>query len=240
MGKDKNEKFNLFRNLKMHENQHSNLLRKLLHLNGKHHQGDLFLTEFLKMKTLKIDPSIISNSKVEITNEKKAGSGRVDIYISIGDHKILIENKINGAINQKNQLYRYWKNLIFEPEFKKYCKDQDIKFSYNIPIDEIYFRSEIFNKYKLIYLVRSTKELTEWDKFGYKQSRQKPQNDTYCKFNYLPDEVPIDIIELGFKEDIVAWLNKCLSKVKENEKCSKENIERFKHVIEQYIEEIEG
>jgi hypothetical protein len=239
MEKEKNEEFNLFRNLKMHESQHSNLLRKLLHLNGKHHQGDLFLAEFLK--TLKTDPSILINSKVEITNEKKAGSGRVDIFISIGDHKILIENKVNGAINQKNQLYKYWKNLIFEPEFKKYCKEHGKEFSYDIPIDESYFRSEVLNKYKLIYLVRSTKGINDWDAIeGYKQSIQKPQNPTYSKFNNLPKEVPVEIIKLGFKEDIVTWLKTCLSKVTKNEKCSKKNINRFKHVIKQYIEEIEG
>lgn len=235
----KNEKFNLFRNLKMNENQHSNLLRKLLHLNGKHHQGNLFLTEFLNI--LEIDSSILSDSEVKIKNEKKAGSGRVDIYISIGDHKILIENKVNGAINQKNQLYRYWKNLIFEPEYNKYCKNQNIQFSYDNPIDASFFQSEIFDKYKLIYLVRSTKGISDWTvNEGYKQSIQKPKNPTYNKFIYLPEKVPVDIIKLGFKEDIVAWLNRCLDEVKENEKCSIENIERFRHVIKQYIEEIEG
>ena len=44
---------------------------------------------------------------------KKDTWGLVDLVIGIGDTDIIIENKINGAVDVKNQLSRYVASMLF-------------------------------------------------------------------------------------------------------------------------------
>lgn len=108
------ENFNCFKNLGLNENQHSNLLKKLLHPKGKHNQGDLFLKSFVE-DVLKVD------YKVDLTVERdvKAGvKGFVDLMIYSNSNKYIIENKVFDAKDRPNQLYRYWRNHIYEKSGK--------------------------------------------------------------------------------------------------------------------------
>jgi len=127
-----NKRFNIFRNLGLDEKQHTNLLKKFLHPSGKHEQNLLFLEEFYKI--IGIDYKHLGNNKITVETEVVASEnnkGRADLVIEDGEYTIIIENKINNPGNQPNQLYRYWKNLVF-------LKNQE--------------------KYKLIYLVHGNKE----------------------------------------------------------------------------------
>lgn len=94
------------------ENSHTNILMKLL--GYKNHHGYEFLSKFFDYIgwNLKVD----STKGVKIVTEKSiAGGGRIDGYIlQEGNFAIIIENKINVAPNQKEQIKRYVKDVIKE------------------------------------------------------------------------------------------------------------------------------
>ena len=199
------ENFNVFKNFGLTENQHSNLLKRLLHPNGKHKQNLLFLEEFYKI--IGIDSEHLGNNKITVETEVTASEnnkGRADLVIEDGEYTIIIENKIKDAENQPNQLYRYWKNLI---SLKKR------------------------EKYKIIYLVRDSKEDVD---FG--SSITKPNNQFYQK--KYPD-LPLviqddDILVISYKDDISDWLKRCLLKIPQTQ-----DNQRLISTLEQYIEWIE-
>jgi hypothetical protein len=91
------------------ENYHSDVWGFLLDCNGIHNQGDLFLNLFLKY--------LITNKHISETAESLFGNakvlrekGRIDVCIidSNEKHCIIIENKINNAVDQNKQLERYY------------------------------------------------------------------------------------------------------------------------------------
>ncbi len=103
-----NSKFNLFKVIsdKYHyENLHSDIIAFLLNTKASHGQGDLFFRHFIEfLKTQK--PSIAGFLISEIHREK----GRIDICVRDEKNKksIIIENKINDARDQKDQLLNYY------------------------------------------------------------------------------------------------------------------------------------
>lgn len=230
--------FNIFRNLGLNENQHSKFLRKFLSPRGSHNQDDLFLSEFLKV--LQIDPKILENaspSDIHVRIEKKAGKrGRVDLLIKIGEYKIIVENKINGAKSTKNQLYRYWKNIVFdENSYRSYFQSKNLEGLKELSdFDTHYeFHKEIqADKFKLCFLTLSSKMTVDQ---SYAQSLQR--HIKYDK-NLLPEILPIDVTKIGYKEDIIIWLNNCLPQIKENSNCSESDAESIKIIIKQYIQYI--
>jgi len=200
------ENFNLFKNLHLNENQHSNLLKKLLTVSGKHGQGNLFLKSFLEMINFPYN-----NEEWKVGKELKSGKkGRIDLIIHTDNKSIIIENKINNAINQQNQLYRYWNNAIYKNNI---------------------------NESKIIYLAKSKKDKDYVKHLA--NSIQKPNNPTYNKLIHLPDVLEHKVEILGFKEDIIPWLKNCLKKIS-SEKCSNETVLRLKFTLEQYIEFLEN
>lgn len=115
------ETFNCFNNLKMNENQHSNLLKKLLHPNGRHNQGVLFLKSFVE-DVLKSD----YYDDLLVEREVKAGiKGYVDLKISSKECTFVIENKILNAEDRPSQLYRYWRNHIYGKNGKLFYLTKD-------------------------------------------------------------------------------------------------------------------
>ena len=205
--KEKNlkEDFNLFKNLGLNETQHSNLLKKLLTVSGKHGQGDMFLKSFLDMIKLSY-----SDEKWEIQKEQKAGvKGRIDLLISSNKKIVIVENKIRNADNQKNQLYRYWKNAILDKGFEES---------------------------KIIYLARSRKN-KDFEK-DLSDSKSKPKNPTYDKLIGLPNVLEHKVDILGYKEDILPWLKGCLTKISDQNNPIASNL-RLIIMLEQYIEYIE-
>ena len=113
---------------------HSRLIANLLNPYGTHGQKHLFLNIFLDM--LEIERNNDSDHWT-VTAE----TGRIDILLKRDNpHSvIIIENKSNYAIDQDNQMYRYWHQEIY----------QAMK-SRNLPDDYILTPSPKF--YQLIYL----------------------------------------------------------------------------------------
>lgn len=98
------------------ENFHSDVISILLNPNERHNQDNTYLNLFLDY-LISLDANIKKEdySLCEITREQ----GRIDIWIKDNTSKksIIIENKINNAGDQENQLenyYNYAKNLGFE------------------------------------------------------------------------------------------------------------------------------
>lgn len=108
------------------ENTHSKILADLLNPKGAHNQGSIFLEEFLSLilryqvevgvdiSKLKLDESFYIKREfcIKEYSPDKSDLGRIDIYIEIKDSYnnatgIIIENKINDAQFQPDQLPRY-------------------------------------------------------------------------------------------------------------------------------------
>jgi PD-(D/E)XK nuclease superfamily len=94
--------FNPLRFFPIGETKHSELLGYLLKPEANHGQGNTFLLSFLKM----LDVPEPERGQWSVTVE----SSRVDIMIRRTNPSsvIIIENKSHGAVDQYNQLYRYW------------------------------------------------------------------------------------------------------------------------------------
>ena len=101
----------------MKENMHTNLLEQLLTYNNF-----VFLPSFVEhvlgIGNLPVDHFIDTGDTYVTTQLKALGNakdtwGLVDLVINIGDTDIVIENKINGAVDMKNQLARYVATLLF-------------------------------------------------------------------------------------------------------------------------------
>lgn len=100
--------FALMSNLYYRENFHSDMLAALLKEDGDHGEGNLFFHLFVQAlngiagRTI-IDISDFSNYTVE--REK----GKIDILIadSVSKRAIIIENKINNAVDMNRQIPRY-------------------------------------------------------------------------------------------------------------------------------------
>jgi hypothetical protein len=89
------------------ENFHSDIIASLLNPHAPHNQSTTFLLLFInylnEFHELGIDKTDFSN--VEVTREK----GHLDIWIkdTISRKSIIIENKINNAVDMDNQIDRY-------------------------------------------------------------------------------------------------------------------------------------
>lgn len=235
---DKVKPFNIFRNLGLNENQHSNFLLKFLSPKGSHNQEDLFIKEFLKV--VGIDSKVLENFSIKdilVSTEQKAGKrGRVDLLIEIGDYKIIVENKIKGAKSTKNQLYRYWKNFIFdEASYQSYFQERKLNglkelSDFNTHIE--FYKEKQADKYKICFLTKSNKSS---DNESYIQSLQR---HPFYDSNLYPEKLPIDVIKIGYKEDIIIWLNNCLPQIKKNENCSESDAESIRIIIRQYIQHL--
>jgi len=108
--KKSGEKFNIFEILRLKELSHSKILAALLDPRGSHSKGDLFLKLFFE----KFLPKGVTNdfSKCNVYKEYYIGDlGQIDIYIDCQNFGVVIENKINDAGDQSEQLIRYDKFL---------------------------------------------------------------------------------------------------------------------------------
>ncbi len=111
--KEENEKssceFNVLKYFSIGETMHSTLLADLLNPEADHGQGAFFLNLFLE----KLGIESPEKGKWFVTPEKE----RIDILIKRNHpHSVIvIENKSENAIDQPNQLYRYWYYQIYTP-----------------------------------------------------------------------------------------------------------------------------
>ncbi len=100
--------FNPLPRLKINETMHSRILGDLLDPNGTHGQKNLFLLPLLEELGIPYPEDGLWHVTVE--------AGRVDILIwrePPRQSAVIIENKSNGAVDQPNQIYRYWHQEMF-------------------------------------------------------------------------------------------------------------------------------
>jgi len=86
---------------------HSNILADFLNPKSSHNCGNFFLINFLK--TIKIEDSLISG-EIEFnvfTEYPIENRRRIDILITWNNYAVIIENKLNNAIDQVDQLKDY-------------------------------------------------------------------------------------------------------------------------------------
>jgi hypothetical protein len=175
---------NIFHQITISEPNHSAILANLLSPQGTHGLNCLFLKVFFDVFVNKM--KINDKECWFVTAEKE----RFDIRIRNQDNSkiIIIENKSNNAQDQPNQLYRYWFNGIYLPQ---------------------YYRSlcglECFAK--IIYLSPSNYKMPE------EQSLTRPDN---IKEDH-PNRVPEGLLDIAFYNvQIIKWLDLCIEMVENN------------------------
>jgi len=178
-------KLNIFKQINISEPDHSKILSNLLDPKGTHGHKDLFLKIFFQVFIPKME--IDKNKKWIVSTEKD----RYDIRIKTQDNSkiIIIENKSNNAKDGTNQLYRYWFDGIYIPQFNRNLNGL-----------------ECFSK--IIYLSPSDYKQPE------EQSISRPD---YIKDKNMPEKVPLEILQIAFfNVQIIKWLDLCIEKIDNN------------------------
>jgi len=157
--------FNVFEVINVTTNEvrlHSKFVAELLNPKGSHGQNDVFLQLFVNQFDIQLDTtSVTIEVEKHIGTKTKTTGGYLDIYISDAKgHNIIIENKIY-AIDQENQLLRYYNfkkdNILYLTLFG----DKPSKNSYGtLKIDEdfklISYKNDIVD-----WLINCRKEAVE-------------------------------------------------------------------------------
>lgn len=116
--------FSLFRFIDADELQLSNIIAWLLEPSGSHGQGSRFLVLFVEKFNLAWDEAVCASASVKkeapcpsarIQSQPSASqldfARRIDILVHSGSHGIAIENKLNYAADQDNQVQDYFIHL---------------------------------------------------------------------------------------------------------------------------------
>jgi len=175
-------RFNPLRTIPIYEPTHSRVLGDLLDPHGSHGQGNLFLMEFLK----RIDHVDPHSGTWQVTVE----AGHVDICLwrSTPASVVIIENKSNWAIDQQNQLYRYWyENIHRNYEGLTYA-DSTVK-----------------GNFKIVYMAPSEHKRPEL------QSLLRPKE--LDGQNNLVDKLPLIPISFTLDRDLPAWFASCIEQL---------------------------
>lgn len=182
------------------EKMHSRLIKYLLDRDANHGQGERFL--FLMLNKLGVEAP--EQGRWVVTAEQ----GGVDILLKREEpHSvIIIENKSNWAVDQPNQLYRYWYNHIF-----LYTQRGDER-----------FYGENREYYRVIYLPPN-------------QSKQYEQQSITKPVDYdaeLPNMLPIRVEQLPFDVFVKKWLDQCVASLPKTNHRVREYIEQYKELCE--------
>jgi hypothetical protein len=161
--------FNPLSIIPVSEKIHSKILGDLLNPKGGHGQGNLFLLDFLDH--LKVPNPEKGEWSVSVEE------GRVDVMLWRHDPSsvVIIENKAKGAVDQRNQLYRYWHENIY---------------SWKPHLD--YQSEDVRANYKLIYMPADGGKWPEW------HSLIRPNYLNECNPRY--ERLPISCERLLFAE----------------------------------------
>lgn len=93
------------------ENFHSDFMAMLLNPSSPHHEGTLFLQEFIDLLNHKSKEEgkeySIKKEWYDHNSEVFREKGKIDILIKGDKHLIIVENKINNAVDQNRQLPGY-------------------------------------------------------------------------------------------------------------------------------------
>ena len=165
------------------ETIHSRLIHFLLYPDALHGQDRRYLNIFLKLLGI----SNPFDGIWTITAEK----GRVDIRLTRNNPRsvILIENKSNWAVDQNNQLYRYWFQNIHR------CREDCLP--------DYYLNKD----YRIIYLVPNKEKTISENSLSKPQKVWFGLNDEYDR---LPDHIPISPIIWTFDNEFSKWLELCI------------------------------
>lgn len=95
----------------------SEMLAGLLNPNENHGLEFELINSFLRQ--IKVNFKLVADSNLKVETERNANGRRIDIFISWWDdnektHAVIIENKLNNAPNQPNQLNDYHDAIIEE------------------------------------------------------------------------------------------------------------------------------
>jgi len=94
----------------------SEMLAKLLSPDENHGHGSELVEDFLHY--IGVDFKLQKVSKLNVETERKVTTGKIDIFISWYDgdknHAVIIENKLNNAKNQPDQLNKYYRAIFGE------------------------------------------------------------------------------------------------------------------------------
>ncbi|MET4104782.1 PD-(D/E)XK nuclease family protein [Hymenobacter sp. UYP22] len=195
---------NVFHFFSPGETTHSRLLAYFLDPRASHGQGTLFLIEFLRLLDIS-QPDDPSASPWIVTAEV----GRVDVLIKRANPHtvVIIENKSNYALDQPNQLYRYWYQEI-------YRKQREL---HPTPGELI---SPPRSRYRIMYLSPGAWKQPD------RQSVTRPNRYD----STLPETVPDGIIEHHlFGEFVANWLKHSLTLIAPYN-------HRLREFTEQYIQ----
>lgn len=98
----------LYNKISSKELLHSDIIAYLLNPRGGHECGTVFLDAFLEMIEIDDFGKDKNTSITEVYTEKTVyGLRRIDILLCCGDDAVIIENKLNNAVDQENQLQDY-------------------------------------------------------------------------------------------------------------------------------------
>lgn len=209
------KEFNVFTHLRLMENMHSDLLRKLIHPEGSHGKGNELLKLFFeKVLCQTFDNSQRWEVECNVLTDK---NDHADIVIFSQEKGIiyLIENKINDAEGQQNQLYRYWYGLQYGSKFGKSWKNKKVQ--------KIYYLHFCEKKYNIDSIkIPKTKKYNE-------RRLHLLQNGID-----LPNQLDEELIScISYNKEIKIFL-KCALEI-----CTDKDV-RLKSIIEQYIEWIKN
>jgi hypothetical protein len=180
-------RLNVFQFFSPGETTHSRLLAYFLDPHAHHGQGTLFLAEFLRLLGI-AEPDKGTATDWVVTAEM----GRIDVLLQRAHPLtvVVIENKSNYAVDQPNQLYRYWHQEIFQKQVAQHR-----------PAAEIARPPR--SHYRLIYLSPASWKQPE------AQSLHKP--DAWAIWGaHLPAVVPMETEQHLFQNFVVQWLEKAI------------------------------
>ena len=150
---------NIIDELYINENAHSRILCKLLQYRTKN-GSPIYLNNLIEYIIEKTDSDSWSNLKgniqksdnISITSEKE----RIDLWIRTKEFSIIVENKIYGAEDQKNQIARYIrtsinnyginKRNIYVIYLTRYLGEPDEQ-SWEDPEDHNSYKNDFLNRY---------------------------------------------------------------------------------------------
>ncbi|GAL85568.1 uncharacterized protein MYP_2797 [Sporocytophaga myxococcoides] len=192
-------KLNPFKYFGINETKHSFLLSMLLNPKGDHGQGTRFLEIFLKQLGIEKPESGSWTVTAEV--------GRIDILIKRSEPAsvIVIENKSNYAIDQPNQLYRYWYQEIHQV---------------NPGID--YNSNDYLKNFRVVYLSPASWKLPD------ECSCLRPDNPDLF---HLPERIPCHIDYWHFNDHINEWLNECIKTVSDQNVRLREYLKQYLETI---------
>ena len=172
--------FNPLEFIPIGETTHSRLLGDLLDAKGSHGQGRLLLVAFLEQ--IKVPTPEDGDWMISIEE------GRVDVCLwrISPPSVVIIENKSNWAVDQNNQLYRYWYENIHKPYPQ---------------LD--YAKPEIKQSFQVIYLTPTTGKQPE------QHSLQRPDWLDGLGLPNTLDEAGVTVKLLNFRDHITVWLDVC-------------------------------